>query len=44
MMEGIFSPWCRLYRQEDVAIGELRVQNFTEMDITEIKHEINVLK
>ncbi|KAG0243888.1 hypothetical protein BGW41_001077 [Actinomortierella wolfii] len=32
------------YMGEPVAIGELRVQNFTEMDITEMKHEINVLR
>lgn len=30
--------------QEEVAIGELRVQNFTEVDIAEMKHEIDVLK
>ncbi|KAF9975283.1 hypothetical protein BGZ73_001133 [Actinomortierella ambigua] len=32
------------YMGETVAIGELRVQNFTEMDITEMKHEISVLR
>lgn len=30
--------------QEPVAIGELRITQFTELDLAEIKHEINVLK
>ncbi|KAK3815088.1 MAG: kinase-like domain-containing protein [Benniella sp.] len=41
---GFKDCYAGKYMGEDVAIGELRVQNFTEMDITEIKHEINVLK
>ncbi|CAG8437339.1 4627_t:CDS:10 [Scutellospora calospora] len=32
------------YKGESVAIGELRVANFSDTDFKEIKHEINVLK
>ncbi|KAF9121057.1 hypothetical protein BGW39_010895 [Mortierella sp. 14UC] len=41
---GFKDCYAGTYLGEAVAIGELRVQNFTEMDITEMKHEINVLK
>ncbi|KAF9306473.1 hypothetical protein BGZ74_005629 [Mortierella antarctica] len=41
---GFKDCYAGTYMGEAVAIGELRVQNFTEMDIAEIKHEINVLK
>ncbi|KAF8928321.1 kinase-like domain-containing protein, partial [Dissophora ornata] len=41
---GFKDCYAGTYMGEAVAIGELRVQNFTEMDITEMKHEINVLK
>lgn len=30
--------------QEVVAIGELRLMHFSEIDLAEVKHEINVLK
>lgn len=30
--------------QEVVAIGELRLTHFSEFDLQEVKHEINVLK
>lgn len=30
--------------QEVVAIGELRLVHFSEIDLAEVKHEINVLK
>jgi hypothetical protein len=30
--------------QEPVAIGELRLTHFNQVDLDEIKHEINVLK
>lgn len=30
--------------QEVVAIGELRLAHFSEIDLAEVKHEINVLK
>ncbi|CAG8627544.1 kinase-like protein [Rhizophagus irregularis] len=32
------------YKEQSVAIGELRVVNFSESDLKETKHEINVLK
>ncbi|KAI8388347.1 kinase-like domain-containing protein [Radiomyces spectabilis] len=32
------------YKGETVAIGELRLTDFTHVDLAEIKHEINVLK
>ncbi|CAO3567927.1 unnamed protein product [Mortierella alpina] len=41
---GFKDCYAGTYMGEAVAIGELRVQNFTEMDIQEMKHEINVLK
>ncbi|KAG0007062.1 hypothetical protein BGZ80_005045 [Entomortierella chlamydospora] len=41
---GFKDCYAGTYLDEPVAIGELRVQNFTEMDIAEIKHEIDVLK
>ncbi|KAF9430560.1 hypothetical protein BGZ76_000798 [Entomortierella beljakovae] len=41
---GFKDCYAGKYNGEDVAIGELRVKNFTDTDITEIKHEINVLK
>ncbi|KAG0012720.1 hypothetical protein BGZ81_001427 [Podila clonocystis] len=41
---GFKDCYAGKYMGEDVAIGELRVQNFTETDIKEMKHEINVLK
>ncbi|KAI7831461.1 kinase-like domain-containing protein [Gamsiella multidivaricata] len=41
---GFKDCYAGTYLGVTVAIGELRVQNFTEMDITEMKHEINVLK
>jgi hypothetical protein len=30
--------------KEPVAIGELRLTHFNQVDLDEIKHEINVLK
>ena len=33
-----------MYKGEPVAIGELRLTQFNEVDLQEIKHEINVLK
>ncbi|KAF9095391.1 hypothetical protein BGX27_001289 [Mortierella sp. AM989] len=41
---GFKDCYAGKYNGEDVAIGELRIKNFTELDITEMKHEINVLK
>ncbi|KAF9988090.1 hypothetical protein BGZ75_010054 [Mortierella antarctica] len=41
---GFKDCYAGTYRGEEVAIGELRVQNFTEVDIAEMKHEIDVLK
>ncbi|KAF9353830.1 hypothetical protein BGX26_008407 [Mortierella sp. AD094] len=41
---GFKDCYAGKYNGEDVAIGELRIKNFTEQDITEMKHEINVLK
>ncbi|KAF9901868.1 hypothetical protein EC991_005602 [Linnemannia zychae] len=41
---GFKDCYAGTYNGENVAIGELRVQNFTEADITEMKHEISVLK
>ncbi|KAF8976268.1 hypothetical protein BGZ46_008403 [Entomortierella lignicola] len=41
---GFKDCYAGTYLGEPVAIGELRVQNFTEMDIIELKHEIDVLK
>ncbi|KAF9142316.1 hypothetical protein BGX30_002898 [Mortierella sp. GBA39] len=41
---GFKDCYAGIYKGEDVAIGELRVQNFSELDITEMKHEIDVLK
>ncbi|KAG1086978.1 hypothetical protein G6F42_020785 [Rhizopus arrhizus] len=32
------------YKGEVVAIGELRLMHFSEIDLAEVKHEINVLK
>jgi hypothetical protein len=31
-------------KQEPVAIGELRLTQFNDFDLAEVKHEINVLK
>ncbi|KAG0005372.1 hypothetical protein BGZ79_005170 [Entomortierella chlamydospora] len=41
---GFKDCYAGKYNGEDVAIGELRIKNFTEQDITEMKHEIKVLK
>ncbi|KAI8355345.1 kinase-like domain-containing protein [Mortierella sp. GBAus27b] len=41
---GFKDCYAGKYNGDNVAIGELRVQNFTELDLEEIKHEINVLK
>ncbi|KAG0305973.1 hypothetical protein BGZ98_003200 [Dissophora globulifera] len=41
---GFKDCYAGVYHGENVAIGELRVQNFTEQDVEDIKHEINVLK
>ncbi|KAG0204835.1 hypothetical protein BGX28_003368 [Mortierella sp. GBA30] len=41
---GFKDCYAGTYRGEAVAIGQLRVQNFTKVDIAEMKHEIDVLK
>ncbi|KAL1921510.1 uncharacterized protein VTP21DRAFT_11226 [Calcarisporiella thermophila] len=41
---GFKDCFAGVYRGKPVAIGELRVAQFTEEDIMEMKHEINVLK
>ncbi|KAG0288635.1 hypothetical protein BGZ96_007594 [Linnemannia gamsii] len=41
---GFKDCYAGTYNGENVAIGELRVQDFTQMDTSEIKHEINILK
>ncbi|KAG0252646.1 hypothetical protein BGZ95_006570, partial [Linnemannia exigua] len=41
---GFKDCYAGTYHGENVAIGELRVQNFAEMDIVGMKHEVNVLK
>ncbi|KAF8985873.1 hypothetical protein BGZ46_000976 [Entomortierella lignicola] len=41
---GFKDCYAGKYKGEDVAIGELRIKNFTDTDIAEMKHEINVLK
>ncbi|KAF9579847.1 hypothetical protein BGW38_003726 [Lunasporangiospora selenospora] len=41
---GFKDCYAGTHMGEAVAIGELRIQNFTELDITEMRHEINVLK
>ncbi|RIA80459.1 kinase-like domain-containing protein [Glomus cerebriforme] len=41
---GFKDCYAGKYKGEPVAIGELRVVNFSEADIKETKHEINVLK
>ncbi|KAF8932443.1 kinase-like domain-containing protein [Dissophora ornata] len=41
---GFKDCYAGKYKGENVAIGQLRIQNFTELDINEMKHEINVLK
>ncbi|RHZ88166.1 hypothetical protein Glove_26g120 [Diversispora epigaea] len=41
---GFKDCYAGKYKGEPVAIGELRVTNFSESDLKEIKHEIHVLK
>ncbi|RUS18683.1 kinase-like domain-containing protein, partial [Endogone sp. FLAS-F59071] len=41
---GFKDCYAGTYQGEPVAIGELRITQFTELDLVEIKHEINVLK
>ncbi|KAG0256483.1 hypothetical protein BG011_004474 [Mortierella polycephala] len=41
---GFKDCYAGTYNGEEVAIGELRVQNFTAVDLKEMKHEIDVLK
>ncbi|KAJ8663928.1 hypothetical protein O0I10_000203 [Lichtheimia ornata] len=41
---GFKDCYAGMYKGEPVAIGELRLTQFNEVDLQEIKHEINVLK
>ncbi|GJJ71991.1 hypothetical protein EMPS_04348 [Entomortierella parvispora] len=41
---GFKDCYAGTFKGEEVAIGELRIQNFSELDVKEMKHEINVLK
>ncbi|KAI9496624.1 kinase-like domain-containing protein [Zychaea mexicana] len=41
---GFKDCYAGMYKGEPVAIGELRLAQFNEMDLQEIKHEIQVLK
>ncbi|KAG1056007.1 hypothetical protein G6F43_002077 [Rhizopus delemar] len=41
---GFKDCFAGTYKGEPVAIGELRLTHFNEVDLKEIKHEINVLK
>ncbi|KAI1303380.1 hypothetical protein EDD11_005408 [Mortierella claussenii] len=41
---GFKDCYAGKYKNEEVAIGELRIKNFTDVDIAEMKHEISVLK
>ncbi|KAI8149741.1 hypothetical protein BJV82DRAFT_505308 [Fennellomyces sp. T-0311] len=41
---GFKDCFAGMYKGEPVAIGELRLAQFSEVDLQEIKHEIQVLK
>ncbi|CAO0801423.1 unnamed protein product [Mucor circinelloides] len=41
---GFKDCYTGMYKGEPVAIGELRLTHFNQVDLDEIKHEINVLK
>jgi len=41
---GFKDCYAGKYKGESVAIGELRIANFSDTDLKETKHEINVLK
>lgn len=41
---GFKDCYAGFYKGEPVAIGELRLTHFNQVDLDEIKHEINVLK